>query len=199
VRNGLTLRGMSALTEGRYRDAIAPLERGLEICRRLESGWQMATSALNLGAAALHAGDVTRAETLFAEARSRYRDLGDLAYEARAIRHTASCLLMRGDRAGASELLRTCVLTESGGDWGMAESLEGLSLVKAAEGDAYRAAMLAGAAGSLRDRVGARPHPFDVALGERFVAALDESTWDTGWQAGREMPLSEVIQIAVGS
>jgi predicted ATPase/DNA-binding XRE family transcriptional regulator len=199
VRNGLTLRGMSAMAEGRYQDAILPFERGLQICRELEPGWLLATSALNLGAAVLHAGDVTRAETLFAEARNRYRDQGDLAYEARAMRHLANCQLQRGDLAGASELLRTSVLTEPGGDWGLAEGLDGLSLVKAADGDAYRAALLAGAAESLRDRIGARPHPFDVALGEAFRAALDGRAWDDGWQAGREMPISEVIEIAVKS
>jgi hypothetical protein len=146
----------------------------------------------------LHAGNLTRAEALFAEARTRYRDLGDLAYEARAIRHLAGCLLLRGDRTGAGELLRICLLTESRDDWGLAESLEGLSLVKAAEGDAHQAAILAGAAESLRDRIGARPHPFDVALGRPLLAALDESTWTTGWQEGRTMPIPEVIKIAVG-
>ena len=197
MRNGLTMRGMSAMAEGRYEDAIPPFERGLQICRELQPGWLMATSALNLGAAVLHTGDVPRAETLFAEARTRYRDLGDGAYEARAIRHLATCRLQRGDLVSASELLRTCILTEPGGDWGLAESLDGLSVVKAAIGDAYRAGLLAGAAESLRDRIGARPHPFDVALGEPFRAALDRAARDEGWRAGREMPISDVIEIAI--
>ena len=197
MRHGLTMRGMSAMAEGRYEDAIPPFERGLQICRELQPGWLMATSALNLGAAVLHTGDVPRAETLFAEARTRYRDLGDGAYEARAIRHLATCRLQRGDLVSASELLRTCVLTEPGGDWGLAESLDGLSVVKAAIGDAYRAGLLAGAAESLRDRIGARPHPFDVALGEPFRAALDRAAWDEGWRAGRETPVSDVIEIAI--
>jgi hypothetical protein len=89
------------------------------------------------------------------------------------------------------------VLTEPGGDWGLAESLDGLSLVKAANGDAYRAALLAGAAESLRDRIGARPHPFDTAFGEPFLATLDPGEWADGWQAGRTMPVSEAIDIAV--
>jgi tetratricopeptide (TPR) repeat protein len=199
VRNGLTMRGMSAMAEGRYEDAIPPFERSLQICRDLQPGWLLATSALNLGAAALHTGDVSRAETLFGEARIRYRDLGDGAYEARAIRHLATCLVQRGDLAGASELLRTCVLTEPGGDWGLAESLDGLSLVRAAGGDAYRAGLFAGAAQFLRDRIGARPHPFDVALGEPFHAALDRDVWEEGGRAGRELSVSEVIEIAVES
>jgi predicted ATPase/DNA-binding XRE family transcriptional regulator len=197
-RNGLTLRGMSAMADGRYPDAVASFERGLEICRGLEPGWLLATSALNLGAAVLHTGDLTRAEALFVEARARYRDLGDRAYEARAVRHLASCLLMRGDHRGAFELLRTCLLTRSRDDWGLAESLEGLSLVKAAESDAHQAALLAAAAESLRDRIGARPHPFDVALGRPLLAALDETAWDIGWQEGLGMPLPEVLEIAAG-
>ena len=69
--------------------------------------------------------------------------------------------------------------------------------MKAAGGDAYRAGLLAGAAESLRDRIGARPHPFDVALGEPFRAALDRAARDEGWRAGREMPISDVIEIAI--
>jgi predicted ATPase/DNA-binding XRE family transcriptional regulator len=198
VRNGLTLRGMSAMAEARYADAIPPFERALQICRELEPGWLLATSALNLGAALLHAGDAARAESLFVEARTRYLDLGDLAYEARAIRQLAGSLLQRGDLDRAAELLRSCLLTETGGGWGLAESLDVLSSVKAAEGKAYQAGLFAGAAESLRDRIGARPHPFDVALGEPYRAALDQGGWDDGWQAGCELPVPDVIEIAVG-
>jgi hypothetical protein len=89
------------------------------------------------------------------------------------------------------------VLSDPRDDWGLAESLEGLSLVTAAEGDAHRAGMLAGAAESLRERIGARPHPFDVALGRPLLAALDQGSWNTGWDEGRAMPLPEVIKVAV--
>ena len=44
---------------------------------------------------------------------------------------------------------------------------------------------------SLRDRIGARPHPFDVALGEPYRTALDQNGWDNGWQASRELQVSE--------
>ena len=209
VRNALTLRGMSAMAEGRYLQAIPSFERALQICRELspdstppaafQPEWLLATSALNLGAAGLHAGDLPRAEALLAEARTRYRDLGDGAYEARAIRYLATCRLQHGDLATANDLLRTCVLTEPGGDWGLAESLDGLSLVMAAEGDSYRAALLAGAAESLRDRIGASPHPFDIAFGEPYRRLLDQDAWDDGWQAGSELPVSEVIETALSS
>jgi tetratricopeptide (TPR) repeat protein len=199
MRNGLTLRGMSAMAEGRYHDAVPLFERGLQICRELQPGWLLATSALNLGAAVLHAGDASRAERLFSEARERYRDLGDLAYEARAVRQLAGCLLKAGDVGRASELLVSCVRTDPGGDWGLTESLDGLSLVKAAQGDAYHSALIAAAAESLRNRIGARPHPFDVALGEPLLAALDQAAWDEGWHAGRNLPISDVVHIAVQS
>ena len=198
LRNGLTLRGISTMAEGRYADAIPPLERALQICRELESEWLLATSALNLGAAVLHAGKAAEAERLFEEARTRYRVLGDLAYETRATRQLAGSLLMQGELGQASELLRSCILAETGGGWGLAESFDALGAVKAAEGDAYQAGLLGGAAESLRDRIGARPHPFDIALGEPYLATLDQGAWDDGWQAGRELPVSEVIEIAVG-
>jgi tetratricopeptide (TPR) repeat protein len=198
-RNGLTLRGMSAMADGRYDDAIVPFERGLELCRRLEPGWMLATSALNLGTAALHAGDAQRAEALFAEARDRYHELGDAAYEARVVRNIATCLLVRAERSGATELLQSCVRTEAGGDWGLAESLEGLSMVSASTGDARRAGTLAAAAESLRARIGARPHPFDVAFAEPYRAEVDQPTWESGWLTGLKLPLPDVIEIALQS
>ena len=185
------------MAEGRYADAMVPLEGALQICRDLELGWLLATSALNLGAAILHTGDPAQAERLFAEARTRYRHLGDLAYEARAIRQLAGSALKRGDLDRAGELLRTCILTETGGGWGLAESFDALSAVQAARGDAYRAGLLAGAAESLREKIGAQPHPFDVALGEPFLTVLDQGAWDDGRHAGSELPLPDVIEIAV--
>ena len=41
--------------------ALQEIEEALEICRRLDAPWLFATSALNLGTAAMHSGDLERA------------------------------------------------------------------------------------------------------------------------------------------
>jgi predicted ATPase/transcriptional regulator with XRE-family HTH domain len=202
-RNGLTLRGMAQMAGGRHRHAISAFEQALTICRRLGEPWPLATSALNLGTALMHAGDLDQAEVLLAEARARYQDLGDNAYHARATRHLATCRLLRGQPRAAAELLRTCPALPpgSGGDWDMAESLEELALIHAATGDPRRAALLAAAAAAVRERTSTRPHPFDRTLAEPYLtlARADQNAWNSGWQAGTNMPPGDVIELATGA
>lgn len=199
-RNGLALRGMADMADGRHHDAMTAFEQGLGICRRLGTPWPLATSALNLGTAAMHAGDLERAEELLAEARVRYQELGDDAYHGRATRHLATCRLLRGRSQSAAELLRTCQTPPpgNGGQWDLAENLEELSLITAATGDPRRAATLAGAAAAIRGRTGTQPHPFDRALAEPYLtlARTDREAWDSGWQAGAGMPLADMIELA---
>jgi predicted ATPase/DNA-binding XRE family transcriptional regulator len=202
LRNGLTLRGMAEMAAGRYHDATSTFEQGLAICRRLDEPWLLAASVLNLGNAVMHGGDFEWAELLLGEARSRYRELGDDAYHARATRHLATCQLLRGESQGAAELLRSYEITRPDlGDWDLAESLEELSLINAAIGDSHRAAVLAAAAAAIRKRTSTRPHPFDSGLAEPYLALArgDRNAWDSGWEAGADMPLDEVIKLAGGS
>jgi len=139
-------------------------------------------------------------ETLFVEAQSGYRELGDDAYLARATRHLATCRLLGGQPRAAADLLRTCQAprTDGGGDWDLAESLEEVSLINAATGDARRAATLAAAAAAVRERTGTRPHPFDRALAEPYLARAraDRDAWNSGWQEGAGLPVDDVIELA---
>ena len=185
-----------------HREAVSAFEQGLEICRRLGAPWPLATSALNLGTAVMHAGDLERAEALLADARTRYQELGDDAYHARATRHLVTCRLLRGQAHSAAELLRTCPTPPPGsGGWDLAESLEELSLINAATGAPHRAAILAAAAAAIRERTGTRPHPFDRALAEPYLrlSRTDQDAWDSGWQAGTTLPLEDVIKLAVST
>jgi predicted ATPase/transcriptional regulator with XRE-family HTH domain len=198
-RNGLTLGGMADMAGGRHHQAVSAFKQGLEICRRLGAPWPLATSALNLGTALMHAGDLERAEPLLAEARTRYQKLGDDTYRARATRHLATCQLLRGQSLAAAELLRTGQIprADRGGDWDLAESLEELSLINAVIGDVRRAATLAAAAAAVRERTSTRPHPFDQALAEPYLAPAraDRNAWNSGWQAGAGMSLDDVIEL----
>jgi hypothetical protein len=83
----------------------------------------------------------------------------------------------------------------------LSESLEELSLINAATGDPRHAATLAAAAAAVRERTGTRPHPFDRTLAEPYLALAraDRKAWDSGWQAGSDMPLDDVIELAAGA
>lgn len=194
---------MADMAHGRYPEALVAFEEGLGISRHSGTVWPLATSLLNLGTACMHLGDLDRAEDLLAEARATYERIGDDAYHARAVRHLATCEVLRGqpDRAGALLRAHPPIAPGSGGPWDLAESLEELALVNAAAGDHRGAATLAAAAISIRERTGTRPHPFDVALAEPYLAAAreDRAAWDEGWRSGSVMSLDAAIELATGS
>ena len=85
--------------------------------------------------------------------------------------------------------------------WGMAECLEGLAVVAAAEGQSERAGRLLGAAARLREAIGAPVHPVDRSDHERAVAlsqsALGPGGYAEAWASGGEMSVDEVIEYAV--
>jgi tetratricopeptide repeat protein len=182
---------------------VSVFEDALEICRRLDAPWLFATSTLNLGTAAMHAGDLERADELLRQARARYQDLGDDAYHARATRQLAICRLLRDQPRQAVELLSAVQKPphDDGGDWDQAETLETLSLVRAASGDPRTAATLAAAAATVRRRTGTRPHPFDRAVAEPYLnrARAASSAWDAGWRAGIDMSVDDVTELTAGA
>ena len=124
---------------------------------------------------------------LFAQAQAHYADLGDDAYRARATRHLASCRLVCGELAAADALLRSCI-PDPGGDWGLAETLTLQAAVRAAAGDAFGAGAAVAAADRLRASLSTRPHPFDVALTERYLASARTSP---DWARGYVVPLPD--------
>ena len=83
----------------------------------------------------------------------------------------------------------------------LATSRAALRLRGAAIGDSHRAAVLAAAAAAIRKRTSTRPHPSDSGLAEPYLALArgDRNAWDSGWEAGADMPLDEVIKLAGGS
>jgi tetratricopeptide (TPR) repeat protein len=183
VRNGLTLRGLTALAEGEYTVAVDIFGEALEICPETAE-WERATSLFNLAIALLHKGNVERADDLLAQAHDRYAAVGDEIYRARAIRNRAFAALARRDMDAASEFveLSLAVTTRVGDSWGIAESLEAVAVHRAARGDAYGCAAALARAGRLRDRIGASPYPFDSAFAERFIASVrNAGGWDEGW------------------
>jgi hypothetical protein len=144
----------------------------------------------------MHAGDLESADALLAEARARYQELGDVAYQARA-----TCRLLRGRSQSAAEFLRACQTPPPETAVGIWPSLEELSLIQAATGDPRRAATLAAAAGAIRERTGTQPHLFDRSLAEPYLrlTRTDRNACDPGWQAGVGMPLDDIIKLAAAT
>ena len=85
---------------------------------------------------------------------------------------------------------------------GIAESLEALALVEAPAGP-ERAARLLGAAGALREAIGAPLPPAERAQQERAAAGaragLGEAAFTAAMVVGRALPLDEVIAVALAA
>jgi predicted ATPase/transcriptional regulator with XRE-family HTH domain len=204
LRNALTIRGVVAMTEQRFADAVSPLREAVALIRTLGPSWLLGTSHLNLGSALLQSGDLAGARGEFEEALRTYRELGDENFAARATEQLAYVALETGDSQAASKLFRSAL--ESYGElddrWGLAEALEGFSALNAANGYAGRSAQLLGAAENLREAFGARTLPADRVTIERFLRSARRSLGDEAWRAardaGRRMALEEAVALAVG-
>ena len=85
--------------------------------------------------------------------------------------------------------------------FGIAASLEHIAILEADLGKAARAALLWGAAESLRERIGTPPPPGDAAQHQAMLAGLRSALGSAGVEremaAGRAMGLAEAIQLAV--
>ena len=200
LRNALTEQGMVLLVQGRYAEALVPFGEALDVAREVGTPWIRALSLFNLGDTVVHAGDVGGGEPMLAQALAEFRTLGDDRFTGRALGRLATAALLRGDRAGARELVLESLRLFQRLDekWGVAEGLEIMSAV--ASDDAVRAARLAGAAQALREQTGTEPLPVDRDWVERFLAEAREragaQAWDAATDEGMQMSPEEAAAFA---
>jgi predicted ATPase len=186
-------------TQGHHPLALSLLEEARAAF--LESGDEIAVAwCINhLGDAARHAGRLDEARRLYEEALVNFRRLCDPWGAARSLADLASLAGAQGD----CETARRCYgqalgfFRDLGHNTGIATVLEGFAVLAAREGDSRRALIVAGAAGALRFRIGARARPVEQAQLDRSL----EGAWqdqDPGiargaWEEGWSMPLEEAI------
>lgn len=202
-RNSLTIIGKIETAYGRYESALGPLREALAIAKKIEGEeWNLATSYLNLGMAALLVGRHEEAEKLFGEARVRYEKLGDTHFVGTSTGYLAYAALRRGDSSAAVRLFRESLSVFGAEDrWGLAEALDRLAAFHSMDGDFESAAVFAGASNELRVSMGLRRMPEDSAMIDNPLADAREKLgekWEPFFQIGSEIPLGEVIKRAMG-
>ncbi|OLC22787.1 MAG: hypothetical protein AUG06_01650 [Actinobacteria bacterium 13_1_20CM_2_65_11] len=202
-RNLLTIKGMVAMLQGRYRDALDPFRKSVAICRQLGLSWQLGTSYLNLGTALLHAGAADDALATLRDGLLVYRELGDEVFAAHINNTMAHVAMARNDIAGADRLGREALsaAAEQGERQGIADGLQTLAAVAGASSDPDRAATLAGAAEAIRNTIAARPGPFDVAIPGLFLQSAERTVtkkrWRRSWDAGYALGAEAAVEYAL--
>lgn len=203
VRNALTVRGIVAMAEKRYADALPQLEEALRIAREHGPEWLLATSVLNLGTAMLHTADVVRSQMLLEEALRLYRRLGDRLFVARTLGYLGYNAVLRADLPAARRLATSSLKQIQGlaERFGVAEGLQAMAMVNAAERRDERAAELAGAANALWESISAQALAPDRAIATPYFDAARErlgaSAWRSAWNRGATMKLADAIAQAV--
>jgi predicted ATPase len=199
TRNALTGIGVAALAEGKCDDAIRAFQDALDVCEPLGNIWHRATSRLNLGAATLVAGDLDRATTLLEEAVRLYQERGDEVFVSRTRQHLGYVSLRRGDFMRAesifAESLRSLATLDEKS--GIADGLEGVAATWAANGQAYQAGVLIGAADALREQVGVAPLPYIRLVWQPFVTDAESSLGAERWQGARAEGMALALREAV--
>jgi predicted ATPase/transcriptional regulator with XRE-family HTH domain len=203
LRDALTVKGMVAMGQGRYAEAVERFQETVAICRPLGLSWQLATSHLNLGTALVLSGSPEEAEATLEEGLDLYRQLGDDIFSARMTNGIAYAALARKDIERADGLARVALaaFAEQAERQGVAQGLETLAAVAAARGDAERAATLGGAAAAVRETIAARAAQFEVAVTgpfmEKIQEAADQDLWHRAWEAGLAMGAESAVAYAL--
>jgi predicted ATPase/DNA-binding XRE family transcriptional regulator len=198
-RNALTVKGMLSLAEGRYGAALVPLTASVEICEQIGRTWHLATSKLNLALASMHARRPDDASRLLREARDLYLELGDERFIARVYVYLGHLALLEEEEKKAKDLFSEGLrrFSRLGDQAGIAESLEGLASVSAAEGRTEQAALLWGTATGVRETTASKVLPFERALIDRWLDQTKVSVGDAKWELmlakGQDLDLEDAI------
>jgi non-specific serine/threonine protein kinase len=114
--------------------------------------------------------------------------------------------LLRGEFRDARSLYKEAIAVrrELGDRLGLARALEGAAALAAAEADSLVAARTWGAAERLREEIGSPISPNERPRHEGHVASAraaagDQCAFDRAWGQGRDMPINETIDLAVGA
>ena len=201
-RNALTLIGNAALAEGRGEDAVTALGEALAVCERLGISWHLGTSLLNLGIALLYSSRAPEGRALLERARATYEELGDRHFTARTLRQLGYASLVMGQPAAAAAQIRRGMemAADLGDDWSIAEGLEAVATM-CSESAPRTAALLAGAAERLRERISMRPHPSDASINRAYLdlarERLPAGAFDDAWREGQGMALESGVGLAL--
>ena len=195
--------GMVANAQGDYQRAQRHYAAGLAMFRKLGDPERVATLANNLGYTAILLDEHDDARALLQESLAIARSIPDALGVAYALNNLGLLALRQGELAQAASLLVEALelFAELADPRNSAETLETLAEAVVRQGQLEAAACFLGAASGLRMRTGAAHtarermhHEATIAL---LHAGLDDERVGAAWQSGVDLPLSQVVALAV--
>jgi predicted ATPase/class 3 adenylate cyclase len=196
--------GVVARTAGDLQLAADHFVRSLALRRSLHDDAGVATTTSNLALLHIDRGEIDEAVALLEEADRLDRASGDDWAIACTATNLGVARLLHGQLEEALALLTDALrrFSAAGDGDGVAESIEALVGVAAAEGAWVRAARLAGSADALRSSVGIPAAPIDRQRLERWLrgprAALGDDAYATALAEGRQMTVDQAMRHALG-
>jgi tetratricopeptide (TPR) repeat protein len=196
--------GVVARTTGDLQTATHLFVRSLDLRRALGDGEGVATTTSNLALVLIDRGELDEAVTLLEEADRLDRASGDDWSIACTANNLGVARLLRGDCEEAAALVSEALRRFAAvGDMdGVAESIDALVGVAAAEGAWVRAARLAGSGGALRSRVGIAAARLDRERLESWLAVprsgLGADAYAAAVAEGEQMTVDQAVRHALG-
>jgi predicted ATPase/DNA-binding SARP family transcriptional activator len=196
----LTNLGNLELFAESFDTAEAYYEEALE-CFRGQTR-RTAIALQNLGLVTFARGDGRRARELYGRALACYRECGDRQRASEVLAGLAIACLTDDDAETAAEALADslAIARELGDRHGLASVMEISARLADMRGDAARGAYLLGAAGALRESIGARRAPDEERTYEQTVAAiraaLPDDVYDVEVARGRAAPMEDALRDA---
>ena len=197
--------GVAARNQGRTGLARARLEEHLANARELGDRKLIGGALTNLGMVAIDVGDHAAAHALHSEALRLAEEIGDRRLESVALTNLGLVAQAYRDYPAARSFhQRSLRLAQALSEpRSIAESLEEIAGVEAAEGNTDLAVSLFGASQALRDRLGTPIPAPDLARHNQVIAtlrrALGDEHYRAAWDRGRSMPEQLAITLAAGT
>jgi predicted ATPase/class 3 adenylate cyclase len=186
---------------GNLATARTLLEDSAAIARQNGNQTGLGVALLNLGQVETAAGNFNRAAQLLQEALALNRERGDLMRMAVIQQSLAVNSLFAGRAGEARDLLSSMVgyVTGSGDTEFLIDAIELAAAIAAELGDVPRAARLAGAAETIRQKAGMSASQPDAATLEHFLAparaASAPEDWDAELAAGRALTHQQAVML----
>lgn len=197
--------GLVAMQQGDLGSARVYFDAGLAISRELEDKYGIAMSLSFLGDLARTEERYVEAKPHFEEAVTLFRALENKTAVSDALNNLGAALVCLGETDRAAGCFEEAIRSarDLSNRITISCSLDGFAAVAAETGDARQAAILAGAAESIRELIGYSIEPAESRFREHFLSKLTESLNDDELRElideGRRLSVKEAIRVALSS